>query len=1718
MQRPEDRTAQRSRELATRLFEYLQKLAELRTRPIRDLDEYAETLWFDHIPPEPECRIVTGAPPADPLTWISIDRPRDVRPPSLPEVLAPWVDQRELQDATADPQLRDEADGVESRRLDEHPEVQASWRRYRTEWDRWAAEHRRLEPVVEAYKQLFEIEQLGSQLGEQYETVIGLGLLTWSGPAGAIRRHLLTMPAQVRFEAEMGRITVGASLEGTRLRFEEDMLEGEQLPSRDLVRSLGSRLDELGAEPWDRVAIDSTLQAWVNAAHTRGLYDPGLAPQARGDDFPKVTFAPALILRRRTQRSLVEFYARVLEQLRDAEAAVPPTIRDVVEILDDDQHGQDDAWGDDDGEVYFPLPANDEQQRIVERLARHRGVVVQGPPGTGKSHTIANLITHLLASGKRVLVTSHTARALRVLKDKLPEDIAGLCVSVADEGRRGVGELERSVQALLARAEDSRWQDHAIAERVDRLRRRLRDNEDQRRALLASQRAIREREVDAQRPPSGDYGGTLARISERLRFEERSYGWLRERSEGPAPLGDKEALELLHLLRTVGEDADARARQGAPEQTDVAAPSQVAGLLDKLHEAEREADEFRVVRALPMYPAVAAAPVERRRELAEAVARLVRARDEVLRGREPWLPAAVAAVLDGRTVAWVDLARQTFDGIARLRNDPATADQVHLQGHEGFHPGALREQAQSLADHLAAGGRTGGLLKAAPVRAARQVLEMVRVDGLPPDTLERLSRLICVLDTDAHLDVLERRWGSMLLATDEASYSARAMRLGQAASVLDTAFGLSGPLGIAEAAAQAITGLVPPTWSDPGQIESLRQCLAAVDAEEAVAGLREELEAMAGPLRSATLSGFAAPECAEAVRALETRDVAAYASAIAGLDELYRIRDRVGHRDLLSDRLRASAPGLARELEDDPGASDWDHRLDDFERAWNWARADTWYRRLVEAGDEREVEELLRACDERSLMLTGELAANLAWRHCLRRMSTGESMHLRAYHLAMRRYGKGTGKYAVAHLMEAQRHMDACQGAVPAWIMPTYRVAETISPRPHAFDVVIVDEASQSGVDALFLLWLAPKIVVVGDDRQISPDNVGMPHDVALRYQNEYLAAVELRDVLGLDNSLFDQAAARYQGRIWLREHFRCMPEIIEYSNRLSYSDHRLVPLREFGTDRLPPLKAVHVPGASVRGVSDNRKVNEAEAEAIVEQIEKCCADPAYDGRSMGVISLLGDAQAHRIRNLLVERIGPEEMVARRITCGNAYDFQGDERKVMFLSMVVAPTPDGRRLPALGRKEFVQRFNVAASRAEDQMWLFHSVKLHDLNPECVRWKLLDHCQNPPSALEERDVGEVRPDILREPFDSLFEQRVYLRLREREYTVIPQYEVHNFRIDLVVVGERSRLAVECDGEAWHGPEQYAKDVARQRDLERCGWRFFRLRESEFYRDSDAALAPLWDLLKERGIWPRSHEPEPTLVEPVEPVPVTTIEAPTGSAFAWFGAQELRQESPPFGPEVGEIEDEEDPEVEVEEDVDEAPWLEPEEDEQLTLVETSVPNPLGLEPYVPWKPTPQPNPRSASRATLIDALTGIVAVEGPIVARRAYRLLLRASGGQRLGKLTKAPLNRAAAEAVRRGILADENPTGRQTQIDRVLRLPGSPKVRVRARGDRALQEIPMSEVAALMKRLRAENPYPRLSPAELRRAVLDAYGLVRMTTKVLLYLDECMSLSYREPTP
>ncbi|MDP2193774.1 MAG: AAA domain-containing protein, partial [Alphaproteobacteria bacterium] len=345
---------------------------------------------------------------------------------------------------------------------------------------------------------------------------------------------------------------------------------------------------------------------------------------------------------------------------------------------------------------------------------------------------------------------------------------------------------------------------------------------------------------------------------------------------------------------------------------------------------------------------------------------------------------------------------------------------------------------------------------------------------------------------------------------------------------------------------------------------------------------------------------------------------------------------------------------------------------------------------------------------------------------------------------------------------------------------------------------------------------------------------------------------IPFKNFYGTEYSFFDHAKRFCEGITVLREHFRCMPEIIEFSNKLFYAPEGkgLYPLKQYSENRLEPLMHVYCQSGYVEGQGPNIR-NEQEAIEISNKIYEIVNDIKYRGKSIGVICLQGNAQSALIETMLVKKIGETEFKKRKIICGNSASFQGDERDIIILSLVTA---HNHNRSALTRPEDERRFNVAVSRAIEQIWLFHSVLLEDLsNSGDLRYKLLDHFVNyqpstPPIPIPiEKTLGN-QP----EPFDSWFEVDVFNDIVNRGHRVKPQYEVAKgkYRIDLVAFfPDGTKIAIECDGDKWHGADKYQDDMMRQKVLERCGWQFFRVRGWEYYTNREKALEPLWGKFKE-----------------------------------------------------------------------------------------------------------------------------------------------------------------------------------------------------------------------------------------------------------------------------
>ena len=134
-----------------------------------------------------------------------------------------------------------------------------------------------------------------------------------------------------------------------------------------------------------------------------------------------------------------------------------------------------------------------------------------------------------------------------------------------------------------------------------------------------------------------------------------------------------------------------------------------------------------------------------------------------------------------------------------------------------------------------------------------------------------------------------------------------------------------------------------------------------------------------------------------------------------------------------------------------------------------------------------------------------------------------------------------------------------------------------------------------------------------------------------------------------------------------------------------------------------------------------------------------------------------------------------------------------------------------------------------------------------------RYKLLKWFYNPRD--EELNAGRSALEkAYKCGLASEFSYEVGNLIIDKGYKVIPEYETLGRRIDLVVQGENARLAVECDGDQYHTLEKFDEDYAREQQLRRAGWIFWRITGSSFYLNKEHALDSLWIKLEKLDIKP------------------------------------------------------------------------------------------------------------------------------------------------------------------------------------------------------------------------------------------------------------------------
>ena len=1166
-----------------------------------------------------------------------------------------------------------------------------------------------------------------------------------------------------------------------------------------------------------------------------------------------IEWKPILFIRKKDDGK-VEAINNIIKDIENG-GEIPEYLSELVGVIGSDKRAVEPI-----PDILFTKETNNEQIEIIKSLYSHRAVVVQGPPGTGKTHTIANLLGHFLAEGKNVLITSQTKKALDVLKEKIPTDIQDLCISMLDDDSSDLGNSVESISEKLGYLN------------LETLKNEYEEIENQRNELKEDIKNIKRKIFNIKYQEShpiiyNNESITLREAGEFLRKNQREL----DRIPGIVSSGvtcpiNNENLTFLKsgYKKSVSREEEKEIELGLNKLSDFWTLEEFKEMLENKKEIMSRLDlllknkKYHINDNLFYVDDKMLIDLDKFKNYS-GIDKII---PEDLKSIEDWKKDVCIAGTEnsGDRKIWLEFIKD----IRRLYDlTNMTKDQLFKK--EVVYKDIDVSTAKKLIIGLKKGiERPGFFFKHRLRKARKQISDKVTINNR---ILETLYDCNVALEYTTLIELKENTkntWNILMTGNSLLENSNNKNLYKQLYSYADQMEYLLNWYDrekktflhkIENAGFEKLN--INKTEGNPIYVDEVNQIFDFIPSlEELIAIGKIALEYReVDTKRSEYLVKIEniikenSPLGREIKNAILNENTDKYSETLEKLrvlsekEVLYK-----KYKELLHD-IKTVANSWGEELENGL----FNEKIENIYNVWRYKQISQKLKELAEKPYFNLQADILEKSEELK-KLTTDLVTKKTWYNIIKFIEEKDnlaiSQALKGWKQTVQKIGKGTGKNTNIHKKNAKEKMLLCQKVVPAWIMPLNKVFDTLNPVENKFDIVIIDEASQSDISSLILLYMAKKIIIVGDDKQVSPSDVGVNIDKINMFRRKYIKGKVVNDDLyGIRASLYSIVSTTFQP-ISLREHFRSVPEIIGYSNRTSY-DNQILPLRDSNSSILKPA----IIDYKVNGRRDEKsKINRVEAETIVSLIEACLAMKEYKNSTFGVISLLGDEQAELIQDLIVKRIPATEIENHKILCGNSASFQGDERDIMFISLVDSSEENkSLRLVGEGVEGAIRkRYNVAISRAKDQLWIVHSIDKNNLKEGDLRKELFEYIDSVKENTFEKTIDEHR-------VISEFENEIIKYLLEKNYTVKQQLRVGSYDIDIVAIYGNKKIIIECDGKNSNcSQEEIIINLAEQEVLERCGWEFIRVRASQYFRNPDKAMKELILQLEDKGIYPNNKE--------------------------------------------------------------------------------------------------------------------------------------------------------------------------------------------------------------------------------------------------------------------
>ncbi|MHA1719456.1 MAG: AAA domain-containing protein, partial [Promethearchaeota archaeon] len=1494
------------------IFEYLQAVKNLTYPPIRNVKQYQQ-LWCQlDWPEDGGIRLFDDC--FNPEAWLEVDKVIVPQHPRCPKELEAWIDaditnpnnnlkfkeeisllnndeKNELISIVDDIQELEESqknknyseiDGnfddinnliiklekrwqyLESRdhiKFNDDDNRVECWENYIDEWNKWRKEALPKYKIQEFYGELFALYQKLQREGDLFEIIYGHGLITWSINSQNICHPLLATRLELVFDYKHSRFYLIPTDNGTE--FELNFLWDIDLPNIPQLNQVKDQYDESEQIPYKNNLIKPFFKNIVNIIDPKGQVKYDTQTHIQNivyETFPVIFDAPLLILRKRATNLWQNELQKIKEFLKDDNFKIPLPLESLSsdQAIEEKNVEQIEKWKTVSEKILFPLASNSEQREIIRKLSKNCGVAVQGPPGTGKSHTIVNIISHLLAHGKRILVTAETSRALKVLGEminKQVREISPLCISLLDRTEADRNELERSITGIHEGIANKN--PDVLQKNINDIEKKIEKIEDEYFKIKAK---IKEN-INLESSKINDKYN-ISYIAQKLAKEEEKYGWLPDNIPFDSNYipKDNEIKKYFELINDISKSDIEQIEKNRPSLSKIPSTKEIHLIFNRCQELLNSQKNRAEILSEWDFTEI------QYDNLKDSILQIDKALNAFKIIEKDWQNNLLKIVINNQDELneWAEFFSTVFKELAEIRKNEKYLARYNI---EYTHKINIREYANNLEiilHEFEIHGKVGAIFALTQKKLIDKITNNFKINDEKPELKSNKDcKLIKLYLKNTNLkNEFKNKWNNTIQIIDGPKLNSNDIK---EFTKLDNIFlQAKNILGWRSKYISPIISLLHKIkhsdmkWTDQNFLLNLKKAIEFYLIETELNENLNKLNDIRKYIHDNSRMGNCHSIWDKIEESISEFNIEKYIECQSELSYLDSIQEKHDLLNKLQDIISKYAPNWIKKIKEEKSNGCEAKFPEDWKKAWEWSILNDWYYKHIKFNEIDDSYNRLKEIKIQKSKLTQQLIAEKAWLNLINNITPEERGALYPFLKAVQRITKsGRGKYDPIVRSEARNAMKKCAPAVPVWIMPIRKVLETLSPDSKKFDVVIIDESSQCDLFSLSVLFRGERVLIVGDDKQVSPQKPGVNIQQAyVNLKEKFLSEIPNVNLAtwGPDVSLFDKAQEiflKINSTVMLKEHFRCVPEIIQWSNDRFYNG-KIEPLRyPKESERLkPPLKPVFI--AEGRWKEETRSIiNKAEAKAIVSKIKELMNDSRYNNKSMGVISLQGGMdQAFEIERLLRQEIGETEMQKRNLICGDSKHFQGDERDVMFLSMVAAPN---ERFQALTKKDAKQRFNVAVTRARDQIWLFHSVQFNDLSTSDLRYSLLEYFYNPKRVQIEMEKAEV---IFKRYDSSKFHQEVYKTIVAKGYRAIPEFKVgnHPYRIDIVIEGINNRLAVECDGDAFHGLEQWEYDFNRQVELERAGFNFWRIRASKYYRNEEKALKSLWYLLDEMGIHP------------------------------------------------------------------------------------------------------------------------------------------------------------------------------------------------------------------------------------------------------------------------